>query len=485
MMACAHEWQVWIHCNQLRIIPLKAAPASDTTKKPAPISHSLTLEEARQIIVTTPNILIHSPLIEDEAFYHLRNYPDQIQASMHHALITVPRKLASIIHDRPASISPATEAFYLRDPIALKPLRASSSDLVFPPIDLVTVSTRFTKVLYAQLKSQQFEPPTLWKDILAQAAKESGVLGKRYAKLEMGMKVTSGFEMLITDSKNMDSSIVRELKIILAELTRGDALELPSDQEIAKWEGVTREDGESWLDINFECFERELQGKSRGGPESPSGFGDVKTRTDLRKMVERFESFLNDDNAGIDGAEVDEMDFDDEEEEDSEDEDEDKDVSFDEKEFASMMREMMGMPPVENEAQDPTNGVSSKVEGIDSSDEEGDLDEARKIIKVMEKMEAELIEAGPLNLDPTPEKLSTLKEKSQEKSESFEDHDESEKDEADSDDSVNIDYDLAKNLLESFKSPAGFGGPGANLLAALGFNLPRDEGSTGLPNPQR
>ncbi|KUJ10634.1 SGT1-domain-containing protein [Mollisia scopiformis] len=475
--------RVWIHHNQLRIIPLTAASSSSTTDQTAPISRSLTIQEACQIITSTPDILMNSPLIEEEAFYRLRNYPDQIQASMHHALITIPRKLASILHDRPTSIAPATEAFYLRDPIALKPLQTESSELIFPPKDLVTVSTRFTKVLYAQLKSQQFECPVAWRDILLQTAKETGESGKRYVSLEMGMKVTSGFEMLVTDSKNNDNRVVRELKILLDDLATWEDSDLPSDQDISKWKDVTREDDESWLDINFEDFERELQGKSQDkkksgvpgsfGPEPPSGFGDAKTQADLKKMVERFESFLNDDNAGIDGAEMDDMDFDDDEdeEEDEEDsEDEDKDVSFDEKEFARMMREMMGMPPEEDEAEDPASGLR-KVEEVESSDDEDGLSEARKIRKVMERMEAELNEAGALNLDPTPRKLSALKGKSKEEAEE-------DADSEDSDDDVNIDYNLAKNLLESFKSQAGMAGPGGNLLGLMGLQFPRDEDDT-------
>jgi hypothetical protein len=67
-----------------------------------------------------------------------------------------------------------------------------------------------------------------------------------------------------------------------------------------------------WI-LTFEDFERELKGEGRAkssapgvfGPELPSGFGDAKTQADLQKMVERFESFLNDENAGIDGAEMD------------------------------------------------------------------------------------------------------------------------------------------------------------------------------------
>ncbi|KAG0304150.1 hypothetical protein BGZ98_005873 [Dissophora globulifera] len=43
------------------------------------------------------------------------------------------------------------------------------------------------------------------------------------------------------------------------------------------------------------------------------------------------------------------------------------------------------------------------------------------------------------------------------------------------DDMVDVDLNLAKNLLESFKSQGGLPGPGGNILARLGIVLPRDE----------
>ncbi len=474
---------------------MKTAPPSSSATETTPISRPLTLDEAQDIIKTTPEILIHSPLIEEEAFYRLQNYPSQITASLHHSLITIPRKLAYILHTRPASIAPAVEAFYLRDPVALKPLDGCPSDLVFPPLDLVTVSARFTKVLFAQLTSQQFSPPAAWKDILPQAEAEAGsdiLSQKKYSRLELGMKITSGFEMLITDPKNGDSRTVREIKILLDDLVVDDNSDLPTDDEIVKWKDVLREDNESWMDINFEDFEKELQGKNQGkkpgipgafGPEPPSGFGNAKTQADLKKMVERFESFLNDDTAGIDGAELDDMDFDDDEEDeedsDEDSDDEDKDVSFDEKEFAKMMREMMGMPSEEQD-EEPPKSASAKpvqdrqIEEVVSSEEE-DLNEASEMRKVMEQMEAELNEAGVLNLDPTLDKLSTLKGKQkQEEKEDVEDWE----NESDNED-VDIDFNLAKNLLESFKSQAGMAGPGGNMLSMMGMKLPRDEDDAG------
>lgn len=491
----ANTLQVWLNNNKLRIIPLSAAPAS-STKATAAVSRPLHLEESLKTITSTPETLIHSPLIEEEAFYRLRNYPSQIVASLHHALVRIPRKLAYILHERPTSVAPAVEAFYLRDPIALKSLQRDPSDLVFPPEDLVTVSTRFTKVLYAQLVSQQFTAPTCWKDALSSVdrfAPSDSVGSKKFAQLEMGMKVTSGFEMLVSDAKNGDSRMVRELKIILEDLEADDDISLPGDEEVRKWKDVYREDDETWLDINFEDFEKELEGKNKEknnptvpgafGPAPPPAFGDAKTQADLKKMVSRFESFLNDDNAGLDGAEMDDMDIDDDDD-DSEDSDEDseaedKDVSFDEEEFAKMMREMMGMPPEVDESTAPGKsqntkkllGQSSKIEELDSSDDsDDDEDEGSKLRKVMEQIEAELNEAGALNLDPTPSKLAAIKSKSQAGKEVQREDWEDE-----SDEDIQIDFNLAKNLLESFKSQAGMAGPGGNLMGMMGMGLPRDE----------
>jgi len=379
----------------------------------------------------------------------------------------------------------------------MKPLNTASSKLIFPPEDLVTVSTRFTKVMYAQLKSQQqFSIPVAWKELITWPLDEDGTgkpLEKMQTQLQMGMKVTSGFEMLISDPNNDDNRTVRETRILLEDLAvENDAL--PSDSEIQSWKYVNQEDDENWLNINFEDFNRELQGKSRDkttkpsgafGPEIPSGFGDAKTEADLKKMVERFEAFLNNEDAGVDGAEMDDMDVNDDDEEfsndddDDDSEDEDKEVSFDENEFARMMREMMGMPSeeVDGAEDDPSTkkSKSGRIEELDSEEEDKE-DEAEELRQVMQRMETELNAEGALNLDPTPKKLVALKgnAKTKEKDAPLREDWEDESDDEDAD----IDFNLAKNLLESFKSQAGLAGPGGNLIGMMGMQLPRDEDDT-------
>ncbi|PQE14485.1 hypothetical protein CJF30_00007103 [Rutstroemia sp. NJR-2017a BBW] len=200
-------------------------------------------------------------------------------------------------------------------------------------------------------------------------------------------------------------------------------------------------------------------------------------------MVERFEAFLNDEDAGVDGAELDDMDVDDDDDEDEDEDDsgddddddseEDRDVSFDEVEFAKMMREMMGMPPDEADEMRPSaiSGKSRQIEELDSDDEDDEEEEfdAEGIQKVMKRMEAELKEA-----DPAPNKTSAAIKGKQPANEKSTPRDEAEGEDSD-DEELDIDYNLAKNLLESFKSQGGMAGPGGNLLAMLGMQLPRDE----------
>ncbi|KAL2194568.1 SGT1 protein-domain-containing protein [Corynascus similis CBS 632.67] len=516
--------RVWIHDGKLLIIPLSTPANSSTTaartatgstvsSSPSFNSKPLTLREAIDTIKTVPpTALVHSPLIDAEALYRLEKYPAQIAASIHHSLVTIPRKLAYILHTRPAAVAPATEAFYLRDPHALKPLLRSSSsaadnNLTFPPTDLVTVSVRFTKVLYAQLKSQRFAPPPpAWRQLLhaaevaaasATAASVSASTGpelakrgereeakKKLARLDMGMKLTTGFEILCrTPPEQSASRVVREVGLLLEDLAEdgGDSA-LPTDDEIARWEGVQREDDDGWMDIDFRDFERELdgeKGQAKRGVEEGSGFGDASAQADLQKIVSRFEAFLNDESAGIEGAEIDEMDRDNDDDSDEEsyedgtDEDEDKEVSFDEEQFSRMMREMMGLP-----AEDVGQGSGNAKVSAKEPGEQGENDD-EEIRKMMEQMESELKGLGALELDPKPKKATTtIKERGEGKPEpapSEQNEEEEEEEEEESDKEVDIDYNLAKNLLESFKSQAGMAGPAGNLLGLMGMTLPRDE----------
>lgn len=466
--------RAWIHDGQLRIIPLRSD--GDVQSK------DMTLPEAVKTLQSAADTLVHSTFVEAEAFYRLEKYPGQIQESIHHALVTIPRRLAHVIHEIPKSVAPAVEAFYLRDPIAMKPMMSGSTErLIFPPKDLVNVSVKFTKVLYAQLKSQVFSPPPAWQDLFTSSEKQATSAGsstetqRTHANIELGMKVTCGFEMLAVGAAKSKNRTAREVALLLEDMAEdGDSI-LPSDADIARWKDSARHDDDSWMDINFEDFEQELNGKKSTSKE-PS-FGDANAQADLRKIVSRFEAFLNDEKAGIDGAEFDEMDEDDDDDDsDLEDDDdsEDRDVSFDEEDFARMMREMMGLPADATIA--PDKGKESMSKPASTEQEEDSEDE--EIKKLSEQIEAELNEHGALALDPTPKRNKAIKGKGKGKEKAagrLEEVDDTEEDASEDDDEVDIDYNLAKNLLESFKGQAGMVGPVGTILADMGIRLPRDE----------
>ena len=481
--------RVWIHNGQLRIIPPPPTIGDlALTTKPLPLAEALTT------IRLCPTSLFHIPALEAEAFYRLQKYPAHLTtATYHYAQATIPRKLAGLLHDLPHSIAPAVEAFYLRDAQSLRSLYApsTSSQLTFPPTDLVTVSIRFTRTLYAQLKSQRFpNVPPAWKSVLdaaevhaaTAAPSATAEAAKKLAKLELGIKLTTGFELLAKGANESASRATREVAIWLEDFEEDGEGVLPTDNDIRGWDWVSREDDDSWMDVDWREFEKELDGK--GKKDKGQGFGDAAMQADLRKIVERFEAFLSDERAGIDGAEFEEMDQDDGSELGdgrtssscdsslSQEEDEDKEVQFDEQKFARMMREMMGL-----KGDVPEH--SGKEKAVKETASEKSEDE--EIQELMEQFEAELKGHGALDLDPKPKDdrgQKAIKDiKGKGKAKAVESGSE-EEDEKSGDEEVDIDYNLAKNLLESFKGQAGMAGPAGNLLGLMGVALPRDDGES-------
>lgn len=450
---------MWIHQGGLKIIK----PKQDTGRK---VTEKLSLPEAQKIIQEDPKRFLRSTMMQEEAFYRLRNYPQQISENLHSAIVTIPRKAAFLLHQKPAYISPAVEAFYIRDPIALRPLKSKdSADLVFKPDDLVTVSVRFTRVGYAQLKSQEFPVPNAWAGKLPPVGDQEA-----YARAETGMKLACGFEMLLRDPHHQDKASVREMKMLLEDVETGDE-KLPTDEEIDKaWD--KREDDEKWLDINFEDLDKELKGKGKNKENDGGNFGDASTQENLQRIVARFEEFLNDDSAGFDGADfiddfgsdTDVDDGDDEEELSSDGED--KEASFDEEEFARMMKEMMGMPSGSGQGPSGTAPKRNRIQEIDSDEE----DDTEQIQELSRQMEAELRGTGVLDLNRQQQKLASkannLKGKGAETSNIDDDVE-------DEDDDANI--NLAKNLLESLQGQAGTAGPAGNMLSMLNLRMPKDD----------
>ena len=336
------DFRVWIHDGKLLLVPLDKA--GRTRSRLDENTDNLDLDQAAEWIQDPNRRLIHSKKIEQEAFFRLKKYPEQIEESLHQSLVIVPRRLAYVLHHHPKAVSAAIEAFYLRDAISLENLqKAESDDYVFAPTDFVSISTRFTKVSYAQLRSQQFHMPSNLEAELSQETTE-----KLRARSEAGIKLLCGFEMLMSDPQNKDKPVVREINLLLEDLASGE-VQVPTDTEIDAWSH--RDDDDSWLDIDYNDFERELSGQQsqREDSEAPPN----SAQSHLRKTVQRFEEMLaHKTDAGSTDL-IDDMDEDDDTTDDNSEDSENDEISgpegasthLAEDNFTKMMQELMGMPP--------------------------------------------------------------------------------------------------------------------------------------------
>lgn len=487
--------RVWIHRGQLHIIPLQRNAGGGASGPTTPgLSGNVDMAQALQFLQQTPHSTLHSPMIEEEAFHRLRDHPTAISKSQHSALLSIPRRLAYLLRRNPAYVAPAIEAFYLRDPIAVRPLATKdTATLLFAPEDLVTMSVRFPRVGYAQLVSQDFPPPPAWVGVTPHIHKKPVLLG---------MKLSCGFEMMLRDPQNKDKREVREMHMLLEDVEQEEDT-LPTDNDIKSWPQTN--DDDKWLDIDFKDFDKELKGRSGGASTekipSGQGFGDESTQKDLQDMVSRFEKFLNEDEeTGVEtfssGSSAISSD-------DEEDEEEDKATSFTDAEFEQAMREMMGMPDSVKE----TNGLSSEARklALEMEDEEemerDDEKEAAQIWKMMQEIHAERkkgtedkgkgkaftphaapdTNAAGKNVrfeDKVREDIEGLNKKGKGKAkakpvtigdESSDDEDLLAGEEGEEH------YEMLKNMLESFQGQGGMAGPAGNLMGLMGMGskLPR------------
>jgi hypothetical protein len=400
------ENRVWIHNAEILLIPLHQL--SEEGKTAATTSKVVSLRHALGFIASNAEELIHSPLMQEEAFTRIRNYPEKIRNSLHNALVTIPRKLAFILHRKPAYISPAIDAFYLRDPISMRVLKSpGSQSLHFPPGDLVTMSVRFNRVGYAQIDGQHFQIPAFWESQIVRPDNPST------KSMDVGIKLTCGFEMLLADPQKKDNKAAREILYLLEDIESGED-ELPSDQDIEQWSH--QQDDESWMNIDFADFERELSGKA----EAPTdGFGDRAAQDHLRKIARNLEKSMGE-QSGIEGV------VESDEEDDTQNSDDESEISdtsandtddFDKEKFLSMMQRTLGVFSDETGNPESLNRKEvaeafAKLAEFEpkwdyaGSASEGSDDEDEEIEKLSRHMEAELNEKGAFDVEEVLHKFN-------------------------------------------------------------------------------
>ncbi|KAG2224647.1 hypothetical protein INT45_007892, partial [Circinella minor] len=490
--------RVALYQGQVHIIPMPRTPA-DLIQVPA-----TNLSKQRAIdIIRNPHIQTLAETTIQEAIDARKVTQDE----RHYAKCTLPAKAAYVLLQQPQLLPLAVEAFYLRDPIGLK---ACSKMNQFQPNDSVTTSISFTKTTYAQTVSQKFYPPKPFRLPLPSNKRS-------FAMAELGMKVACGLEMLYhqqSDSSNNDNSQSKfnidddpKYKQFLGRLTRlgyfrqerpgsklyrlleeqaqeqyremrcdiddpetfsgsqlfsdprkimNDLLSSYSDQALENLlkENPDIQDSDEWMNVDPEQLEELLNQRmgqvqnnmmadiereiNNNQDDDDNDDGDGEPNVDLDKMMSQFEKFIEGSKSGLDGVnfpgEEDEEDDDFDSDNDYEDGDEDMDaaLSFDTERFMNILTSVLGpdVPPL----------AENKQKEQEKEEEEDVIKQMDDEINAQEKITGSFAREND-----------------------------------DVDAPVDVNLNLVKNILESYKSQQGLPGPAGNILGQFGIVLPADD----------
>ncbi|KAF8796322.1 protein ecdysoneless homolog [Argiope bruennichi] len=180
--------RVFIHQGALHIIP-KAWTPNDAIQLPKGVP---SLSTAVSFVRQFPSITKASSSVQEMIRDRIKEYPMRIDEYKHRAHCCVPCPVTAILKEDPSLLSQAVKAFYLRDPIDLKACRAMR---YFAPETKVMSEVTFTRCLYAQLSSQNYEPDKMTGWNLPPVNHPD-----RKAH-ELGMKLACGFEILASNAE--------------------------------------------------------------------------------------------------------------------------------------------------------------------------------------------------------------------------------------------------------------------------------------------
>ncbi|KAI9260450.1 SGT1 protein-domain-containing protein [Helicostylum pulchrum] len=507
------ENRVYMYRGQVYIIPLPKSPADILQ---VPTSGHLLRQKAIPLVRHTCPAASDS--IQHAINQRISEYPSAAQQEIHRAKCLLPSKAAFVLLSEPQLITLAVEAFYLRDPISMK---ACASMRTFSPVNTVETVVRFTKTTYAQTVSQKFYAP---KPFRLPAMNQK----RQYKYAELGMKVACGLEMLYhiseDDTGNSNDDIEtydfehdKKYTAYITHLTKlgyfrserpGSKLynllqqqskeqylqykKQDSDKRVVSLDDIDVDDDDTfkgsdsvlsngtslvrkriddllsqyseeklqllldqntdseelddWMNVDPQQLEEMLM--KRMGNIKESMMDDLKQDfedddlenggMDLEAMMSNLENFVENKKSGIDGVEFPrEMTSDD----DDEDSDEDKEEEYSD----------------DDEYQGPIKFDMDKFMSILKGESSFKQEEEENMTDVMQEMDQEI--SSHDKISGSFAKLTTNEENEEQEDENA---------------PVDVQLNLVKNVLESFKSQQGLPGPVGNILTQFGFVLPGD-----------
>ncbi|CDY14571.1 BnaC03g48880D [Brassica napus] len=432
-------------------------------------------------------------------------YPDRAWRSMHRVRVRVPVSVAHVLRHEPFLISLAVEGFYDRDVDSMKHAAKMEKFLNSREEEHVLVNVKMSRAMYAQLVQQKFQAPSCYPmpsvsdreayseaeigmkiacgmEMMYQERKKEGEDGRGsgWSKYKENLEKSGYFEGLLAGSKEYkrlmenaeeyyqkSSSVSRTREIMSAPVRRIDEiLALPYSEDDFKGQEVAVSDSDSWLydgedELNSVLQERQKEmefynekkerkqkgkGKEEGGSSSDANVNNFDLG-DISKSMEQFIQKVS----SYKGAELPQnRDF--------------KEVNLDVDRFMKDIESMLGGQEQDEDESDGSEGSSMDMDFEDESEGEDPNDDEKEAF--MESY------SGAMNEEL---KNSTL-DKSFEHVNQHSSKQNGKRREDDDDEftPIDADFNLVKNLLESYSSQQGLPGPASNLLGLMGLQLPKD-----------
>ncbi|KAF3439200.1 hypothetical protein FNV43_RR17475 [Rhamnella rubrinervis] len=503
--------RVFIRCGDVHIVP------RDRFASPS-------LEDSLKFIANCGRDSRASEAVQTAVKSRILEYPERARRNMQRVRVRVPVSVAQVLKHEPCLISLAVEGFYDRDIDTMKYAAKMEKFLSKRrEEELVCVSVKMSRAMYAQLVQQTFQAPKCYPMPNRSA-------GSDYVEAELGMKIACGFEMmyqlrkreglegkgssweafmgtlersgyfegLLPGSKEYrrlmqiaeeyyrnSSSFSRVSEMMSAPARRTDEiLALPHSADDFTGQEVPPSDDDSWLyngeeDLNSALLERQkelelynskhkskrkskVQQDEDAGPSSSSKVDEFDP-SEIAKTMQAFVQKVS----SYEGAEVPEnRDL--------------NEVNLDVDKFMKEMESIMKHRNSKDTANDDDfeDGSSSDLD-FDESEDDSDIAEPSEGHDDGEDV------FMPTYSDALNEELktTTLKksfvranEQAPQKKEGTLNANANASEEMDEDFTpVDVDVNLVKSLLDSFSSQRGLPGPASNLLGLMGLQLPQDD----------
>lgn len=176
------ENRVFIYQNKVHLIPISLES-----------KNTYNILQGLYHIKNSPTLTSADENIQKAIEQRTLGYPDCIEGQLHRTTMYLPVGVAALLKKKPKIVARAVLAFCNRDILDTKLCKAMK---YFPPECCTMVSVNMTRCLFAMLTHHKFIPDkrTGWKIPLKK--------DPHFNKYELGMKLASGFEILISQLKN-------------------------------------------------------------------------------------------------------------------------------------------------------------------------------------------------------------------------------------------------------------------------------------------